>query len=127
MASAEDIKDRHVVPRLRTFAVARRMGELAPMRQLETDPFSDDMLQEAIGDFEAAPGVSVAADLVSSAIVLGRNALARDAALFLLSRLEAPPAARQMAARCIGIEDSGAVANVPEEPQPAYAETFRPD
>src|SRR4051812_39790090 len=103
MSSSEEHRDRHAVPRLRSFAAAVQMGELSSIGPAPDDhPFTDDMLQGALADWESSPGISVAADLVSNAVTLGKEHLARDAAKFLMSQPNVPPAARRLAALCLG-------------------------
>lgn len=108
MSSSEEKHDRHAVPRLRSFAVACEMHELSSLKPLEESPFTDEMLRDAITDWEEKPGVSVAADLVSAAITLGRLDVAKQAALYLLSKPDAPPIARRMAGVCVGAADGTA-------------------
>ncbi len=105
MAAIIEDRERRVVPRLRNFESGVRSGELDCLRPFEANPFSVEMLKNVLDDWESQPGISVAADLVSVAVTLGHNNVATDAARFLISRAETPPAARSLAMQLLGEEE----------------------
>ena len=98
MPAQNEDRDRQVVPRLRLSKSAIGRGELAPLKKHDVSPFSDEMVKTAVQDWEDSPGFSTAADLVSVAITLGRDSVAREAAEFIM-RSTGPEAAKQLAAR----------------------------
>jgi tetratricopeptide (TPR) repeat protein len=104
MSSASDDKERHVIPRLRRFQTTVKLGELSSLTPLSSNPFSDALLRDALADWQADQGVSVASDLVSAAVVVGRCELAADAARFIHAHPAATSVARSMAAHCLGLE-----------------------
>jgi Flp pilus assembly protein TadD len=110
MASVESNEDRHAVPRLRSFSFATQLGELNSIKPAAENPFTAAMLQDTLDDWNREPSISVAADLVSTAIVLDQKELARDAARFLIEQKDAPPGARKMAAICLGEGDPTEIA-----------------
>src|SRR4051794_39039036 len=97
MAGMSEDRDRQVVPRWRSFKSTLSHGELAPLRAPEDRKASADALDELKADWKDRPGVSTAADLVSAAFVLGREADAGEAALYLIQKEKAPAAARSIA------------------------------
>src|SRR4051794_18913644 len=100
MASVNEDRARQVVPRLRLFESAVRTGEVESLAPLADNPFTDQMLQNTLDDWNAEPTVAVAADLVSVAITLGRPHVAREAAEFVLRAKNAPVVARNLAGVC---------------------------
>src|SRR5438552_1940238 len=101
MAGICEDRDRQVVPRWRSFNSTRSHGELAPLRAPEDRGATADALVELQADWKERQGVSTAADLVSAAFVIGREADAADAAGYLLQQEKAPAAARRIAALCL--------------------------
>jgi tetratricopeptide (TPR) repeat protein len=102
MATTEKNRDRHAVPRLRSFASAASLGELASIESAPESPVSSEVALDLLEDWEREPGVSVAADLVASALAVGNKEAAREAAKFLLSCQDVPPLARGMAGVYLG-------------------------
>lgn len=105
MASDEKAEDRHAVPRLRSFAAAVGLNELNSSKPLQENPFTAQMLADRLDDWALEPGISVAADLVSTGIAVGREGLAVEAARFLIDQEASPPLAKKMAAVCLGEAD----------------------
>jgi tetratricopeptide (TPR) repeat protein len=102
MSTSSEDRDRHVVPRLRTFSLASRIGELSSLTPHKENPFHKQLISAAIEDFEVSPSISVAADLLSVAATLGHLDAARDAAHLILSADGSPIAARKLAELCVG-------------------------
>ncbi len=99
MAGINEDRDRQVVPLWRNFQATSQRGELAQaVAPNRAEPFSDVMVTEALADWEARPGLSVASDLVSISLTLGRFNLAAAAAKFVLDDPAAPASARGVAA-----------------------------
>jgi tetratricopeptide (TPR) repeat protein len=110
MASTEQHRDRHAIPRLRSFAAAVSLGELSSPQPPANTPAAAELSKELIADWENERTVSVAADLVSSALAAENTEPARQAARFLLDNPETPPAARQIAGVCLGESDPQEIA-----------------
>jgi tetratricopeptide (TPR) repeat protein len=72
-------------------------GELAPLQIAKPDRFTDAMVSGLLEDWKESQTISIACDLVSAALTLGRFAAATDAAKFILSANIAPPAASNLA------------------------------
>ena len=97
MPGMNEDRARQVVPRWRSFSDTVLYGELASLKPLPGPRFTDEMLAKLLDEWKERQTLSVATDLVSSAIILGRHSVARDAAEFILSLEAAPHAARQAA------------------------------
>lgn len=110
MASVESKEDRHAVPRLRSFSFATQLGELNSIKPATESPFTAAMLQDVLDDWGREPGISVAADLVSIALVVDQKELACDAARFLIGQKDTPQGAKKMAAVCLGEADPTEIA-----------------
>jgi tetratricopeptide (TPR) repeat protein len=82
-------KDRRVLPRWRNSQVTASLGELGSLgggRPAPLDSRGETELARRISDWEASGrSLAFAADVVSSALVLGRGAVAREAARQLLA------------------------------------------
>lgn len=107
MATTEQDRVRHAVPRLRSFAYAVELEELASPQPLSGGEIanvqlSDEQLAQLLIDWQQEPGVSVAADLVSSAVANGKPDSALEAARFLFDNEDAPAVARRIAGVCLG-------------------------
>ena len=77
--------DRKVIPRWRSFADTLRLGELAPVQFARRDPRElPDFLTPKVDAWREHQTNAHACDVVGSAIVLGRQSEAIDAAKFLL-------------------------------------------
>lgn len=100
MPEYNEDQDRQVVPRWRTLASAIDFGELLPLATRPTGNFDEELLRDIRDDWAREPGLSVAGDLLSAAISIGCTDAVRDAANFVLSHADAPPAARDLARRC---------------------------
>jgi hypothetical protein len=90
--------DRQVVPRLREYRGSLDRNELAPLDRAELDEPGTYSINHLIDAWQENPSVSVAADLVSSAFVLGVETAAVDAAEFLLRHRATTRSARSIAA-----------------------------
>lgn len=101
MAGISEDRDRQVVPRWRSFVSTRSHGELAPLFARKDRVAIAGALDELQADWKERQGVSTAADLVSSAFVIGREADAADAAHYLLRHENVPASARSIAALCL--------------------------
>lgn len=110
MATTEQTRDRHAVPRLRSFASSRALGELASSEVLAVPQIPHAQLADLVLDWELEPGISVAADLVSSAVANGKSEVALEAARFLISTAATPEVARKMAGVCLGEIDPQEIA-----------------
>ena len=97
MPGINEDRERQVVPRWRDYKATRSRGELAPLRSPGSNQFSDEMLDNLLKDWQSNPSISVASDLVSCALTLGRFTTAIDAAHSVLSNNRAPRAARGLA------------------------------
>lgn len=102
-----DDLERQIVPRWRSFVSAIEFGELAPLKLRPPEAFHEQMLSNVLEDWRREPGLSVAADVVSAAFSIGQIAPARYAAEYILGNGEAPPAARNIALRCLSHNDEG--------------------
>jgi tetratricopeptide (TPR) repeat protein len=105
-------KDRHVIPRLRSFKTTLALGELDPaeLRDAGSKPIegADSSLRSKIRDWNEHGTISFASDLVSAAFVLRQPDRAKDAAEFLLSQKSAvPKAAVEIAARILQPDGTG--------------------
>jgi tetratricopeptide (TPR) repeat protein len=105
VATLETDRDRHVIPRLRSFASAIELEELASLERPVDGQVADEFLTQLLVDWELEPSISVAADLVSSAVAAGKPQAAREAARFILASPEAPLVARKVAGVCVGEVD----------------------
>lgn len=96
--------DRNVIPRWREFSTTQSMGELRPSTFTERTSNGQSGLLRLVRDWQENRSFSFAADLVASAIVLGKQTEARDAAQFILDQAsERFPVARAAAARILGV------------------------
>jgi tetratricopeptide (TPR) repeat protein len=86
MSLAVEKKDRRVVPRWRDFRTTVETGELDGGEQQAVSTVIKDggYFQDKLLAWRDAPSIENAADLVASALVLGRHTEAADAAQFLL-------------------------------------------
>jgi len=130
MAQIIDDPERQVIPRWRVFSQAAAFGEISSLKLRSPDAFNDEMLAPVLEDWKREPGLSVAADVVSASLAIGRPAAAKEAAKFLLSNEDAPLLARELAERCLGFGTSGpspstAAANASEpESESEYREAI---
>src|SRR6266446_5059987 len=86
MSLALEQKDRRVIPRWRDFRTTVQSGDLnggSPdtVKAIEAGRYFD----EKLSAWQLSPSIETAADLVSSALVLGRHDEAAEAARFLLA------------------------------------------
>jgi len=97
---------RHVVPRWRTATITSAAGELTPLSEGPRPPMSDkDFLGDKLAEWREQQTVAHAADVVGSAIVLGQDAAAREAAEFLVANAtEVPSPTYRLALRVLGRE-----------------------
>lgn len=91
MTTILDDRTRNIIPRWRDYRTTLSLGELGPVgtpvgEDEEGNKESKDYLENKLIDWRAHRSASFAADLVSSALVLGRHEEASDAAKFLLSK-----------------------------------------
>jgi hypothetical protein len=100
-------KDRRVVPRWRAFSCTAKLGEIAAsITKAPSISLHDAAFEEKLTDWAKHKTFSFAADVVSAAIVLGREAQAADAAHYVLSsRTPGCAAARKLASRVVGEAD----------------------
>jgi len=101
MAGMSKDSDRQVIPQWRAFEVTRDRGELSPLLAAKSSNFQTESLDALQEDWKSRPTISIAADLVSTAFVLGREADALQAAQFLADNTLAPSAARSIAEICL--------------------------
>lgn len=98
MPGINEDRERQVVPRWRDFVATCGRGELAPLKSAGVNPFSDETLVDLAKEWQARPSLSVACDLVSCALSLGKFTTAIDAARLVLSSSNAPRVAMDLAA-----------------------------
>jgi tetratricopeptide (TPR) repeat protein len=101
MAGLSEDRDRQVVPRWRSFASSLRHGDLGPLHTPVAESAGADPLEPLQADWGARRGISSAADLVSVAFILGREAEVIDAARFLVKQDATPQGARGIAILCL--------------------------
>jgi tetratricopeptide (TPR) repeat protein len=103
MAIFWERKDRKVIPRLRDFDSTIANGEFTPLNQIEiTKDFNKNLIKEQINDWRANKEGGFAADLLSSAFVLGLESEPEtiQAAEFILANAnEYPFPLKQLAER----------------------------
>ena len=104
MSDLNEDRDRQIVPRWRAFASAAHYGELVASQPRVPNKFTEQMLAPLLDDWRREPGLSVAADVVSAAFVIGHPQLATEPARYLIEQDTAPPAAREIASRCLAID-----------------------
>ena len=116
MAGFSTDKDRKVIPRWRTFEQTLRFGELnsvVPPRAHHQ--VTSDFLAPKIMDWLEHQTVGHAADLVGSALTLGREGEAAEAARFLLQDdLNVSPWARELAEQALGTPGNSETVPSPE-------------
>src|SRR4051794_22291117 len=92
MALLHEDKDRRVIPRWRQFSEAQELGEVTSLgssdRTGEIQKAGNPDFQLRLTDWQEQRTAGVAADLLSSAMVLGRLEEARGAAELILSTTE---------------------------------------
>jgi tetratricopeptide (TPR) repeat protein len=98
MAGISEDRNRQVIPRWRSFAATRELGELAPSQQSSVVRYTAETVDDLVLDWKDHPSLSVASSLVSVAFSLGLNQVAVDAARFVFSHDLAPPSAHSIAA-----------------------------
>lgn len=100
-------KDRKIIPRWRSFQRQLLIGELKPLEPLkEPIKLPRDFLDEKLKSWSENKTLTYATDLVSAAIVLGRESEAVDAAKFILSKpKERNEVAHIVAKHALGIEN----------------------
>lgn len=108
MQEIYDDNNRQVVPRWRKFNATRESGELQPVATKKHDVTNDPTFVEKLLDWQTQPNIGFASELLSAAVVLGRQEEVRDAAEFVLAnataRLSGPVG---LARRILGMEPSG--------------------
>lgn len=122
MSEINEDLDRQVVPRWRSSAATAKLGELSALRPNPPTHFAPELLTDILEDWSRNPGLSVAADLVSAAFVIGCPSVARDAARFVLADNRAPTAARELAKRALDEAETGPTEPLPDmpiQPQPS--------
>ncbi len=100
-------KERKIIPRWRSFHRQLVMGEFKPLIQLEEPiKFPSEFLDEKLNSWKKNKTITHATDLVSSAIVLGRESEVADVAKFILSKSRrGNEVARIVAKYALGIKD----------------------
>ena len=112
MSTIPEDRRRNVVPRLRSFITTLALGELdSPTTAVEiVDEQSLQSLERSIAMWRENQTVPFAADLVSSAFVLNKTNVVRDAAEFLLSpQSHAPDAAKVVATKILTPNEGSAI------------------
>jgi tetratricopeptide (TPR) repeat protein len=97
MPGINEDRNRQVVPLWRHSDATGRRGELASHNPVPGEIFTDEMVAQLVAEWKEAGGLSVASDLVSAALTLGRFSVATDAAEFVSASPSAPAAARRVA------------------------------
>jgi Tfp pilus assembly protein PilF len=102
MASLLETRDRNVVPRWRDFTTTVRLGELTTASEARVaHPVPDLSTQELT--WSENPGLAVAGDLISAAVVKGATEIARQASEFVLEQgPQAPLSLRSAALHVLG-------------------------
>src|SRR6266446_4054980 len=100
-------KDRRVIPRWRDFRTTAESGELEAQSSAEGPAVGGDKyFEQKLGAWQAVRSIETAADVVASALVLGRHSDAVDAAHFLLEPGREPTSAvRAVAEQILSPED----------------------
>ena len=104
MAGFNSDQDRKVIPRWRTFRKTLNSKELDPViRKNRSEQITCDFLGPKIAEWKENRDLGYAADVVGTAVTLGRGEEVVDAARFLLRRgLDLSPWLRQLAERVLG-------------------------
>ena len=107
MAATNENNVRRVVPRLRSFSEALRIGELDPARtNTDSKLGGEEFLRQREREWMANKSILFATDLVAASHVLGASDIAKQAAEYIL---ESPsgslPIARRLAASLLGITE----------------------
>lgn len=108
MAGFSTDKDRKVIPRWRTFEATLRLKELGPVTPPRAhEKVTTDFLAQKKWDWRKHQTVGHAADLVGTALTLGREREVPEAARFLLQEnFNASPWARELAVRVLRPPDN---------------------
>ncbi len=103
MSASVPDNDRHLVPRWRQSNEAIKSGELVWHRGASTRRRSGPEFDERLAEWRSRPSIEVAAELVATSVVVGRQSETMDAAKFLLqSRNGAMPLVKEMALTVLG-------------------------
>ena len=109
MAGLNPDRDRQILPRWRSFETTLRLGELDSTRPRRTTGVYRDVLSSKIYDWSTHKTIGHAADLIGSAIVVGREAEVVDAARFLLkNEVDISPWITELAERVLRRSSGGA-------------------
>ena len=116
MAGLNPDKERQILPRWRSFDITRRLGELDSEKPTsKTDAYD---LSAKVFDWNSQKTVGHAADLVGSAIAIGREDEVSDAARFLLKKgIEISPWITELASSALhtGSSEGNMVKEYPRE------------
>jgi tetratricopeptide (TPR) repeat protein len=77
--------DRRILPRWRNFSTTALLGELDGAGQSTPEFQGPEFFEQKVLEWQAQHDIATAADLVSASLVIGKQAIATDAAEFLLS------------------------------------------
>lgn len=108
---------RQVVPRWRPFSVASSMGLLDSARAVRTPDYplpTEGEVEGLVQDWRRQQTPIVAANLIDAAVVLGRPAIAHEAARFIITEGSLSDVSLQMAKRVLSA-DQGEVVDEPPE------------
>ena len=110
MSSFVDDSRRQIIPRWRDFATTAALGELAfPQRDPRSIVSPVDFFAKKLARWRRDRSKGVAADLVASAFVMGRQAEVNEAAIFLLESSEEGSVNRDLANQVVGNHELGLV------------------
>jgi Tfp pilus assembly protein PilF len=107
VSAALKSQERHVIPRWRDAHTTGALGELDPADAKPKSLGGDDFFEEKLTSWNHEHGFGFAADLVGSALVLGRFEEADEAARFIIEKKsEVGAAAQLIAARVLGVGEA---------------------